>query len=173
MTDQAHRQQERTAIALLRKPQEQTKDTVLLVDDDAEIRKTVSDMLTRSGYSVLTAVDGGSALQVLKGGIVIDLVIADYQMPEMDGLTLVRRIKEKMPDMPVVILTGHGNLESYLCATGLGVIRYIGKPIGMRELLKTVRDAVADGLCHKVFAEARAEQTQNDGSNAAVRNARE
>jgi len=147
MTVRVHRAQERTAAALPRKHEEQTKDTILLVDDDADIRKTVGEMPDRSGHRVLTSVDGSSALQVLRGGIVIDLVIADCQMPGMDGLLLVRRIRETMPNMLVVILTGYGDLESYLCAASLGVIRYFGKPIRLRELLQTVQEAVAGGLC--------------------------
>jgi CheY-like chemotaxis protein len=110
--------------------------SILLVDDDPAVRKIVGEMLERSGYGVITAADGQSALAALRERAAVDLVIADYRMPGMDGLSLVRRIKEKMPDLPVVILTGHGDLESYLCATGL-VVRYIGKPIGMRELLRT------------------------------------
>ena len=108
-------------------------------------------MLKRSEYAVLTAADGEEALSVLRQKANIDLVIADYKMPGMDGLQLVRRIKEKAPDMPVVIMTGHGDLESYLCATGLGVVRYIGKPVGLRELQRTVRDAVAEGLCERTL----------------------
>lgn len=120
--------------------------TILLVDDEPVVRMTVGDMLKRSGYGVLLAEDGHAAIAVLQACEDVDLVITDYRMPGMDGLTLVRRIKEKRPDLPVVILTGHGDLESYLCATGLGVLRYIGKPVGMRELLQTVRGSVADGL---------------------------
>jgi DNA-binding NtrC family response regulator len=125
--------------------------SVLLVDDDPNIRKSVGDMLTRSGYEVVTAPDGEEALGVLRQASRIELVIADYKMPGMDGLQLVRRIKEEAPNMPVVIMTGHGDLESYLCATGLGVIRYIGKPVGLRELQRTVRDAVAEGLCERTL----------------------
>jgi DNA-binding NtrC family response regulator len=125
--------------------------SILLVDDDPAVRKIVGEMLERSGYGVITAADGHSALAALRERAAVDLVIADYRMPGMDGLSLVRRIKEKMPDLPVVILTGHGDLESYLCATGPGVVRYIGKPIGMRELLRTVHDVVAEGLRGKML----------------------
>jgi two-component system response regulator (stage 0 sporulation protein F) len=116
--------------------------TILLVDDDSGVRKSVGDMLERSGYGVLKAEDGGSAMTVLQARDDIDLVIADYRMPGMDGLLLLRRIKERDPDLPVILMTGYSDLESYLCATGLGVVRYIGKPVGLRELQKTVRDAV-------------------------------
>jgi CheY-like chemotaxis protein len=118
-------------------------DTILLVDDDPSIRKIVGDMLERSGYGVVRAADGGQALAALEERNDIVLVIADHRMPGMDGLMLTRRIKEQLPDLPVVIMTGYGDLESYLCATGLGVVRYISKPVGLRDLQQTVQAALA------------------------------
>jgi two-component system response regulator (stage 0 sporulation protein F) len=132
--------------------------TILLVDDDAGVRGSVGDMLKRSGYDVLVAEDGNSALDALQKNSAVDLVIADRKMPGMDGLTLVRRIKERTPGLPMVIMTGYGDLESYLCATSLGVMRYIGKPVGLRELLQTVRDAVDEGLCAGTPEEVRTEK---------------
>ena len=132
--------------------------SILLVDDDPGVRKSVGDMLARSGYEVVAAEDGDAALAVVREKPGIDLVIADYKMPGMDGLQLVRRIKEKVPSVPVVIMTGHGDLESYLCATGLGVVRYIGKPVGLRELQATVRDAVADGLCERTLRQVSSQR---------------
>ena len=117
--------------------------TVLLVDDDPEVRRSIRSMLERSGYTVRTADGGSSALDALFDNTLVDLVITDYRMPDMDGLVLARRIKERMPDLPVVILTGHADLPSYLHAVGLGVVHYIAKPIGLHVLLRTVRDAVA------------------------------
>jgi DNA-binding NtrC family response regulator len=113
-------------------------------------------MLERSGYGVLGVGDGRSAMAMLQERNDIDLVIADYRMPGMDGLALVRRIKERTPDLPVVIMTGHGDLESYLCATGLGVVRYVGKPVGLRELRQTVRDAVAERSCSRTLERVQA-----------------
>lgn len=132
------------------------KHTILLVDDEAAVRTLVGAMLERSGYDVLAVGDGGAAMTVLQERDDIDLVIADYRMPGMDGLGLVRRIKERTPDLPVVMLTGYGDLESYLCATGLGVVRYVGKPVGMRELQRTVRDAVAEGVCARTLKQVQA-----------------
>ena len=119
--------------------------TILLVDDDPSVRKIVGDMLERSGHRVIAAADGVLALTALQARNDIDLVIADHRMPGMDGLTLTRRIKELKPDLPVVIMTGYGDLEGYLCATGLGVVRYIGKPVGRRELQAAVQMAMSCG----------------------------
>ncbi|MEK6745077.1 MAG: response regulator [Nitrospirota bacterium] len=130
-------------------------DTILVVDDDPAVRGTVGDMLSRSDYGVIMAEDGQSALMVLQERADIDLVIVDYRMPGMDGLTLVRRIKEMRLAVPVMIMTGHGDLESYLCATDLGVVRYIGKPVGLRALLRTVREAVAEGLSTRMLEQVQ------------------
>ena len=121
--------------------------TILLVDDDPCVRMSVGEMLLRSGYGVVTAGDGRAALDALGRETRIDLVIADHRMPGMDGLTLVRRIKERAPGLPAVIMTGYGDLESYLCAASFGGTRYIGKPVGLRVLQQTVREAVAEGPC--------------------------
>ncbi len=129
--------------------------TILLVDDDELLLKSVGDMLEASGYAVLRTTDGSRALGLLKAAAV-DLVIADKQMPGMDGLALARQIKERSPDLPVVIMTGYGDLESYLCATGLGVVRYIGKPVGMRELRQIVNAAVSEGPRAQTATDVRA-----------------
>jgi DNA-binding NtrC family response regulator len=131
-------------------------ETILLVDDDPDVRKSVGEMLTRSGYGVLSAEDGFAALAALREHGGVDLVIADHRMPGMDGLALAGRIKESSPDMPVVIMTGYGDLESYLCATSLGVVRYVSKPVGLRKLLGIVRDAVAEGLCGRTLKQVQA-----------------
>jgi DNA-binding NtrC family response regulator len=129
--------------------------TILLVDDDPSVRKIVGDMLERSGHRVVAAADGAIALTTLHARNDVKLVIADHRMPGMDGLTLTRRIKELKPDLPVVIMTGYGDLESYLCATGLGVVRYITKPVGLRELRQAVLDAVEGGVCEGMFKQAQ------------------
>ncbi len=129
--------------------------TILVVDDDAGVRRSIGDMLKRSGYEVLAAEDGSAALDTLRMNGAIDLVIADRRMPGMDGLTLARHIREHAPGLPLVIMTGYGDLESYQCAASLGVVRYLGKPVGLRELQQTVREAVAEGLGARTLQQVR------------------
>lgn len=129
--------------------------TILVVDDDPAVRMVVGDMLERSGCRVAAAADGAIALTTLQARNDVRLVIADHRMPGMDGLTLTRRIKELKPDLPVVIMTGYGDLESYLCATGLGVIRYIAKPVNLRELQQAVQEALSCGPDSRTGARPR------------------
>ncbi len=120
--------------------------TILLVDDDAGVLSSVGEILRRSGYDILEAPDGNTALAALQRNNSVDLVITDRRMPGMDGLTLARRIKEQAPGLPVVIMTGYSDLESYQCAAGLGVVRHIEKPAGLYEFLQAVSDGLVEGL---------------------------
>jgi DNA-binding response OmpR family regulator len=127
-------------------------DTGLIVDDDKDLLEIVGDVLQKSGYEVLTA--GWQCRScILQERGAPNLVITDRQMPGMDGLTLIRRLRENMSALPLVMRTGHGDLESNLSATNLDVVRYIVKPLELRELKRIVRDTVAEGLCARTFKE--------------------
>lgn len=135
--------------------------TIMLVDDDPMVRGSLGEMLERSGYAVLAAPDGPSALEVLQGEAAIDLMIVDYRMPGMDGLALVKRLRELKVELPVVIMTGYGDLESYLCAGDLDVVRYIAKPVGRRELQQAVSEALSGDRTAKRPQAALSRSPQN------------
>ncbi len=116
--------------------------TILLIDDDADVRTCIGEMLARSGYTVISHGDGGSALELLRGRRRVDLIITDYSMPGMNGAELLRRIKEMGFVTPVVYMTGVGGLDDYLNVRDLGIVRYVRKPVRAREFLKIVQDAV-------------------------------
>lgn len=118
--------------------------TILLVDDDSEVRNCLGEILARSGYTVLSHGDGKKALELLRGRRRVDLIITDYSMPGMDGIELVRSLKEMNSRTPVVYMTGIGGLDNYLQARDLGIICYIQKPVSAKALLKIVQDAVRD-----------------------------
>lgn len=117
--------------------------TILLIDDEQDIRDCLGEMLTGSGYTVLSSGDGLSALELLRGRAV-DLVITDHSMPGMDGTEFVRCLRETNSRMPVVYMTGVVGLDDYLHARDLGITCYVQKPVSARELLKIVQDAVRD-----------------------------
>ncbi|MBK6696099.1 MAG: sigma-54-dependent Fis family transcriptional regulator [Myxococcales bacterium] len=127
------------------------KKQVLIVDDEVNLRKVLSAQLSRDGYDVMTAEDGAEGLRLL-GENHIDLVITDLKMPKVDGMTLLRRALEEMPDLPVVMITAHGTVDTAVEALKIGAFDYLTKPFDWDE----VRQIVAKALKTKQLAEADA-----------------
>ncbi len=104
-------------------------ETILLVDDDEDILDLIERHLSHRGYEVLTAYDGEQAISLLDK-IKFDLVITDLKMPKFDGMEVLRRAKEKDPNIEVVILTGHGTMDSVIEALrDGGAFDYLQKPL--------------------------------------------
>ena len=115
--------------------------TVLLIDDDESLRRVVQYNLQEDGYRVLTAADGASGLQAFQAESV-DLVLSDVRMPEMDGIELLTRVKAMQPDLPVIMLTAHGTINSAVEAIKLGAFDYLTKPFNREQLKAAVRKAL-------------------------------
>jgi DNA-binding NtrC family response regulator len=115
---------------------------ILVVDDEADIRNTISDILTDEGYAVTVAGDAaGARCEVQRAAP--DLVLLDVWMPDIDGITLLREWTEAgTPDCPVVILSGHGTVETAVEATRLGAVDFVEKPLSLAKLLRTVQKAL-------------------------------
>ncbi|MBA3015089.1 MAG: response regulator [Proteobacteria bacterium] len=111
-----------------------TKQTVLLVDDEAIIRKTLAGKLSDEGFTVLTADGGASALAFLNTTS-INLVITDLMMEGMTGIEVLEAVKSLNPETAVIILTGYGDLTSAIDALRLGADDYLLKPCDLNELL--------------------------------------
>lgn len=111
-----------------------TKKTVLLVDDEAIIRKTLAGKLSDEGFTVITAEGGDSALAYLRTTS-INLVITDLMMEGMSGIQILEAVKGHNPDIAVIILTGYGDLTSAIDALRLGADDYLLKPCDLNELL--------------------------------------
>ncbi len=116
--------------------------TILVVDDDPESRMTYSEILSDSGYRVIAREDGASALSTAREVSDIDLVIADYQMPDMSGIDLIRDLRTVLPSAQMIMLTGHGNIEIYFRSRDLGVFEFVSKPVRKREFERIVRAAM-------------------------------
>ena len=116
-------------------------ETILVVDDEAGIRQSLRGVLADEGYRVIEAEDGRNALQLI-GTERPGLVILDIWMPEMDGIELLRRIRDSHPGTPVIVISGHGNIETAVTATKLGAFDFIEKPFSLDGLLVVVDRAL-------------------------------
>jgi two-component system, NtrC family, response regulator AtoC len=114
---------------------------VLIVDDELNLRKILSAQLTRDGYDVLTAEDGERGLQLL-GEHHIDLVITDLKMPKVDGMTLLKRALEEDPELPVVLVTAHGTIDTAVEALKSGAFDFVTKPFDKDEVRQIVAKAL-------------------------------
>jgi UDP-3-O-[3-hydroxymyristoyl] N-acetylglucosamine deacetylase len=116
--------------------------TVLVVDDEPEIRASLRGILAEEGLRVIEAEDGGHALALAQREDP-DLVILDIWMPEMDGLQLLRRLNHGGGGPEVIMISGHGNIETAVKATKLGAFDFIEKPFSLDGLLRVVNRALA------------------------------
>ena len=114
---------------------------ILMVEDDPNLRRILSYHLERLEYTVAQVADGRSALERLSAEPV-DLVITDVRMAGMDGIELLRAIREKDPDLPVVVMTAYGTIQDAVEAMRLGAADYLTKPVERETLLLTVQKAL-------------------------------
>ncbi len=131
------------------------KKQVLIVDDEPNLRKILSAQLSRDGYDVLTAEDGEQGLSLLREHH-IDLVITDLKMPKVDGMTLLREALREDPDLPVVMITAHGTVDTAVEALKTGAFDYLTKPFDKDE----VRQIVAKALKTRQLAGAETSTAQ-------------
>jgi DNA-binding NtrC family response regulator len=117
------------------------KKTILVVDNGETIRETLVKILEREGYNVLTAEDGQAAIEVLKEQKV-NVILSDVCMPRMDGNKLLKTAKSILPDVEVILMTGHGKTEMGLEALQAGAFDFIQKPFTKLALSKTVKQAL-------------------------------
>ncbi|MCK6589238.1 MAG: sigma-54 dependent transcriptional regulator, partial [Polyangiaceae bacterium] len=117
------------------------KKQILVVDDEANLRKVLSAQLARDGYEVHTAEDGEAALAFLKEHH-IDMVITDLRMPKVDGMDLLRAALRDDPSRPVVMITAHGTVDNAVEALKTGAFDYITKPFDQNEVRLVVKKAL-------------------------------
>ncbi len=117
-------------------------ETILIVDDERNYPLILSAVLQEEGFETLTANSGQEALDILSQSDV-DLVLTDMKMPQMDGIELLERIKDKEPDLPVIMMTAHGTVEKAVEAMQKGAYTYILKPFDNERLVIYANKAVA------------------------------
>jgi two-component system, NtrC family, response regulator HydG len=115
---------------------------VLVVDDEVALAETMAEALERSGYDVVTANSGAEALKLLERAEP-SVILTDLKMEGMDGLTLLKKAKQELPDAEVVVITGHGDVQTAVEAMRAGAANYVQKPVGLEEL-RTMVDKAAE-----------------------------
>ena len=118
--------------------------SVLVVDDERTVCNSCKKILTREGYSVDFALSGKEALNKVRGNR-FDAVIADWKMPEIDGIEIAQRIKKENPNTAVIMITGYPSVESSIKAMRSGVSDYVPKPFTPEELSDAMMRALAKG----------------------------
>jgi UDP-3-O-acyl N-acetylglucosamine deacetylase len=116
-------------------------ETILVVDDEANIRHTLRGVLADEGYEVVEAQDGRRALELLQHGLP-RLAIVDVWMPEVDGIELVSRMRQQAPGVPVIVISGHGTIDTAVRVIRMGAFDFLEKPFELDALLRMVDRAL-------------------------------
>ncbi len=124
-----------------------TEPNILVVEDDLDLREALGDTLTIAGYKVVLAQDGRMALDVLEKQVddnqSFSMVITDIQMPKMDGHALLKQIKTRWPDIPVLVMTAYGTIQKAVGAIRDGALDYLTKPFEAEVLVNTVSQYIS------------------------------
>ena len=115
--------------------------TILIIDDEKAIRKTLTEILSYEGYKIEEAGDGEEGLRRFREKT-FDVVLCDIKMPKIDGIEFLDKVRELNPDVPVIMISGHGTIETAVEAVKKGAYDYIAKPPDLNRLLITIRNAM-------------------------------
>jgi len=115
--------------------------TVLVVDDEKNIRETLKDVLEDEGYEVLVAEDGKQAVDILKKDR-IDVMLLDLWLPKIGGMEVLDRVKRQYGEVEIIIISGHGTIDAAVKATKIGAFDFIEKPLSLERVLNVVDHAV-------------------------------
>lgn len=116
--------------------------TILLVEDEAENRRSYEEILNDLGFKVIARPDAESALTTVREGVKIDLAITDYRMPGMNGLEFVTALRQILTSIPVIMITAYGDVGTYLESFSRGVFEYVNKPVNKDEFERIVKAAL-------------------------------
>ena len=114
---------------------------ILIIDDERAIRSTLSEILQHEGYKVETAENGEEGLEKFKAQT-FDVVLCDIKMPKLDGIEFLEKAHQLNPDIPIIMVSGHGTIETAVDAVKKGAFDYISKPPDLNRMLITIRNAM-------------------------------
>jgi two-component system, NtrC family, nitrogen regulation response regulator NtrX len=128
-------------LPFLKKNELENMARILIVDDEESIRETLREILEYEGYEIEEASDGEKAISLIKK-FNYDAVLSDIKMPKLDGIEVLEQAKSIAPELPFIMISGHGTIETAIEATKKGAFDFINKPPDLNKLLITVRNAV-------------------------------
>ena len=120
---------------------------ILVVDDEADVRKSIRLTLTKAGYDVVEAADGGEAIKTIRSGdnpLMVDTIITDIHMPKVNGMEAVTFFRSQSPSVPIIVLTGQPDLGGASHLYKQGVVEYLVKPIEPAKLTEAVHKAAKE-----------------------------
>jgi two-component system response regulator HydG len=120
----------------------QPMEKILIIDDDKDLCFVLKRFLSKHGFEVLDATSGRLALEILES-VEPDLILCDFRLEDMSGSSILKKIKEKNPNVPVIIITGYSNIKTAVEVMKLGAMDYVTKPLLPDEILLTIRKALA------------------------------
>jgi two-component system response regulator HydG len=118
-------------------------EKILIIDDDKDLCFVLKRFLSKHGFEVLEATTGKLALEILES-VEPDLILCDFRLEDMSGSSILRKIKEKNPSVPVIIITGYSNIKTAVEVMKLGAMDYVTKPLLPDEILLTIRKALTN-----------------------------
>src|ERR1700752_4440348 len=136
--------------------------TILIIDDKANLRKTLAQILIARGYSVLEADDGASAAKLLRDSTP-DLIISDWKMPQMGGDELLKHLRgqPRLASIPVIVITAFGSSHSAIEAVRLGAYDFVTKPFDLDEIVLAAERALDHSSLNREVARLRAQGGQS------------
>jgi len=133
-------------------------ETVLVIDDEQLIRRSITKRLSVAGYQVLEAEDGKTAIE--RAGLGVDLAILDYRLPDMDGLSVLKQIRQIDADVLVILLTAYASVETAVEAMKLGAYHFMNKPFDLEALAAMVEQALETTRLRREVRQLRANQAE-------------
>ena len=137
--------------------------SILVIDDEKAIRKALMEILSFEGFYVEEAANGLEGIEKIKTGK-WDCILCDIKMPKMDGLEVLEQAQEARPDVPFILISGHGNIETAVEAVKKGAFDFIAKPPDLNRLLITIRNAMNQGSLVKETKVLRSRISKKAGS---------
>jgi two-component system, NtrC family, response regulator AtoC len=141
--------------------------TLLVVDDEELVRWSLRERFRREKYAIVEAATAAAAIEQITGGG-IDLVLLDYRLPDGDGLTVLRRIKELSPDTPVILMTAFSTVENAVEAMKHGAYHYLNKPFNLDDVAMTVEKALETSRLRREVRAYRSSQSREYGFESII-----